>query len=60
MCFKYSGTSKMMVTHFMLNETWSEDRAAPNRTAFIDLVVNVQETIVKKYENATRIAVHAQ
>lgn len=57
--FKYSGTSKMTVTHFMLNEPWPEDRAPPNRTAFLDLVENVQKTFANN-DYSSRIAVHAQ
>lgn len=48
----------MTVTHFMLNEQWPEDRAPPNRSAFLDLVGQVQKTAAK-YEHS-RIAVHAQ
>lgn len=47
----------MNVTHFIYNEQWADERAPRNRSAFLELVGQVQKTAVK-FERS-RIAVHA-
>ena len=56
--FKYGSITKVNVTHFMYNEIWPEDRAPLSRTAFLDLVGQVQKTAAKN--ERSNIAVHAQ
>lgn len=55
---KYSSQSKMNVTHFMYNESWPEDRAPQNRSAFIDLVSLVQKTAAKQQRSCTVVHAH--
>lgn len=48
----------MNITHFIYNEIWPEDKIPQNRSAFLELVGQVQKTATK-YEHS-RICVHAQ
>ncbi|RNA36674.1 receptor-type tyrosine- phosphatase epsilon isoform X1 [Brachionus plicatilis] len=54
---KYSGTSKIYVTHFILNEEWPEDSIPSNKACILDLIGQVQKTGAKC--ERSRVAVHA-
>ena len=49
---------KSKVILYIFNEQWLEDRAPKSRSAFIDLVCQVQKTVAA--DENSRIAVHAQ